>query len=394
MPLRIDSSKVTRLFFPYRDRTCPSCGDPQRYDYKSSGRHFYRLDGLFYVDGQIVYCHNGACPLRYKPMHPPEELALAPPGRGYGFDVLALTGQHRFGERLTRLEILNRLAADHPKVVISERQVQNLYDLYGALVSGATLEDPAIIEEIKKNRGMVLCFDGAKPMRDHDSVWFVQDVVSGITLAAQAMTSCTTEALVELLMPIKDFAKRHRVPVIGIVSDAEHVNKAAARRAFPRVRQQFCQLHFITNLAEPLLQEDRKLLVEARKSAREVGKIEKAIKAEVATAKGPTRSQADLLLELCGAIRSVLRHNGKPPFEPPGLLLVERLTGLRRLVQKMRREKGGPIFGRWPSFWPSTMISAPPNGGSGTSMRISGRSSASSAPRARRSRAPSVSSAR
>ena len=87
-----------------------ACGEPQRYDYKSSGRYFYVLAGLRYVDGQIVYCHNGRCPLRYKPMHPPKELTLAPPSKGHGFDVIACVGRLRYGERLTRPEIKTRLA--------------------------------------------------------------------------------------------------------------------------------------------------------------------------------------------------------------------------------------------------------------------------------------------
>src|SRR6267143_427799 len=101
MRTQIDDSKVTHLFFAQEERICPGCGEPQRYDYKSSGRYFYLLSGLKYLDGQIVYCHNGRCPLRYKPMHPLEELAYAPPKKGHGFDVIARIGQLRYGDELT-----------------------------------------------------------------------------------------------------------------------------------------------------------------------------------------------------------------------------------------------------------------------------------------------------
>jgi len=158
----------------------------------------YRLSGLNYLEGRIVYCDNGRCPLRYKPMHPPEELAYAPSKKGHGFDVIACIGRLRYRDKLTRLEILTRLVKDHPALVITERHVENLYRLYGELVSGSTLMDREIIAAIKANKVMVLSLDGAKPIRNNDSVWFVRDVVSGITLAAQAMTSCTAEALVKL----------------------------------------------------------------------------------------------------------------------------------------------------------------------------------------------------
>ena len=264
MPLQIDDSKATHLFFAQENRDCPACGEPQRYDYKSSGRYFYVLAGLRYVDGQIVYCHNGRCPLRYKPMHPPKELALAPPSKGHGFDVIACVGRLRYGERLTRPEIKTRLALDYPSLVISERQIQTLYELYGELVSGSTLMDQDVIAAIKANKVIVLSLDGAKPIRNNDSVWFVRDVVSGITLAAQAMTSCTTEALVNLLTPIKEFARRHKVLVVGVVSDKERKILAAIGKVFPKVRHQYCQLHYVTNLAKPVVKADQKLLKEVR----------------------------------------------------------------------------------------------------------------------------------
>jgi hypothetical protein len=342
MPLHIDDSKATHLFFAQEDRTCPACGGPQRYYYKSSGHYFYLLSGLHYVDGQIVYCPNGRCTLRYKPMHPPEELALVRPLKGHGFDVIACIGRLRHGEELTRPGMKTRLARDYPLLEISERQIQNLYDLYGELVSGSTLVDEDVIATIKANKVMVLSLDGAKPMRDNDSVWFVRDVVSGITLAAQAMTTCTTEALVKLLTPVKDFSRRLGVRVDGVVSDKEAKILAAVREVFPKVRHQYCQLHYVANLAKPLVKADQELANEIRKSMRGmVGEVEKSTKENTGPRKSLNPAQADVLDQLCLAIRSVLRFRGKPPFEPPGLRLLEQLKGLRDLVRKMKREKGG-----------------------------------------------------
>lgn len=377
MRIQYDPSKVTKLFFPQTQRVCPACGHEQRYKYKSSGRHFYQLDGVYYVDGQIVYCRNGACPLRHQPMHPPEELARAALGKGYGFDVIACIGQLRFGERLTRAEIKARLGREHPALVISERNIENLFKLYGVLVSGTVLEDAGIIKAIKKNRALVLSLDGAKPLKDHESVWFVRDLMSGITLGARAMRSCTAGALVKLLKPIKEFARKHGVPVVGIVSDGERVNRKAVRQVFPRVRHQLCQLHFATNLAKPLLKEDNKLRQSVKTSMRGLAKIEKAVRADAGSADGRVRGQAAALADVCEGLRSVLLDGGNPPFEPPGLLLVEQLSDLRGLVQEMRREKGGPSFESSTSSSRSTPTCGVPIGGCASStlrFRMSGRS--------------------
>lgn len=346
MALQIDDAKATRLFFPQKpeNRLCPACGHQQRYDYKSSGRYFYQLNmGLCYVDGQIVFCHNGACPLRYKPMHPPEELRLAPPSKGHGFDVIACIGHRRFGDKMTRDEIRAWLRQHHPEVVISERQVQHLYELYGALVSQSILADAKVIAKIKANRVMVLSLDGAKPILGQDSVWFVRDLVSSTTLAARSMASCTTVSLVDLLTPIKAFARKHGIRVVGIVSDKENKLVAAVKQVFPSVRHQYCQLHFVSNLAKPLVKRDRQLLGEIRESlSGKVGKVEKSIRENTGKDRALEQGESEMLQELCQAIRSVLRFNAKPPFDPPGIRLLESLSELRELVRQIKREKGGP----------------------------------------------------
>jgi hypothetical protein len=394
MRLQINDSKVTHLFFASTERTCPGCGREQRYAYKSSGRHFYQLDGLYYLDAQIVHCFNGQCPLRYRRMHPPGELALVPPKKGFGFDVIARIGQLRFGRKLTRAEIKARLAIDHPALEISERQVEYLFDLYGELVAGTVLTDPEVIKRIRANKAMVLSIDGSKPMRDHESVWFVRDLMSGITLAAAAMGSCTTAALVGLLTPVKLFAREHGVAVAGIVSDAEPVVRSGVRKVFPKIRHQLCQFHYVDNLADPLAKEDRKLREAVKEAMRDLGKIESAIKADHSKGGGLTKAQTELLEEVGDGIRSILRDNGKPPFEPPGLILVEKLKVLRKLVAQMTREKGGAFFGHSSNSSPSQTKSKRTKVGSVSSTRTSGTSEKSSLQKVRQPRERNASFAR
>jgi hypothetical protein len=370
--------EANQLFFPFDGRPCPSCKGSLRYNYKSSGRKFFRLDGPYYVDSQIVYCSNGRCPLRFKPQHPPEELALAPPLKGYGFDVLAAAGQLRYGEGLTRLQIQARLLEEHPALKISERQVQNLYELYGALTSGGTLTDQSVIRRIRANGALVLSFDGAKPLRDHESVWFVRDDLSGQTLVAQVMRSANKAAVGRMLASVKEFAARIKVPVVGIISDAEGVNRSAVREIFPGVPHQYCQLHYVSNLAKPVAKEDQKLRADMRESMGDLTEIQKDF-SEQSTAGGQlTSTQAEVLHDVCESIRSVLSAPGKLPFRPPGIRLFASLKELQQLVRAMRREKGGPICGLLMNFSVTSTDSSSESGRSAHSTKTSGRSARSS----------------
>jgi hypothetical protein len=139
------------------------------------------------------------------------------------------------------------------------------------------------------------------------------------------------------------------------------------------VRHQLCQFHYLGNLADPLVKEDRKIRDEVKTSMRDLNKIEAAIKADESKGGPQSKAQAELLQEVSDGIRSILRDNGNPPFEPPGLELVERLTKLRDLVDQMTREKGGPIFGHLSSSSRSRTQSSRTIGGCAPSTRTSGR---------------------
>lgn len=328
------------VFLEGKGRRCPACGTELKYDYKSSGRAIRRLDKLLWVEVQIHFCPNGRCELRRKGTHPPEEWVLAPIYERFGSDVIAAIGGLRYEERLVRDEIVGRLWMEH-RLKISARTVNRLFDIYGALVSGSRLEDPVLIRELKAQRVAVLSLDGAEPIKGRDPVWFVRETTSGEVLAAQAMKSCRAEDLVELLRPVKAFMDRHGIRVVGVVSDAEDNIRAAVRQVFPKTPHQLCQIHYVKNVAKSLVAEDRQLRKGLKKEVRGLRQIERDIRQSDQDG-ALSSDDAETLLDMCLAIRSVLKDNGKPPFEPPGLLLFERLIELQKTLAEMAREKGGP----------------------------------------------------
>lgn len=324
-----------------KGRRCAACGTGLRYDYKSSGRSIRRLDRFLWVESQIHYCPNGRCELRRRGSHPPEEWMLAPIYERFGSDVIAACGVLHYQQRLGRDAIVAQLWEGH-RLKISPRTVNRLFDIYGALVGGSHLKNPELIRELKAQRVVVLSLDGAEPIKGRDPVWFVRETTGGQVLAAQALKSCRAEDLVELLLPVKKFLDLHEIRVVGVVSDAEDNIRSAVATVLPGVPHQLCQLHYAKNVAKPLLAEDRQLRQDLKKEARGLRQIEREIR--VASQEGGRLRSEDArtLLDVCIAIRSVLKDNGKPPFEPPGLLLFERLIELQKTLAEMAREKRGP----------------------------------------------------
>jgi hypothetical protein len=331
----------TSRFFENKHRRCAGCGSIQRYDYNTSGRSIRRLDEFLWVVSQVVYCENGRCPLVRKGIHCQEEWALAPAYERFGNDVIALCGVLHYGQGLDR-EAIARQLEERYGVKLSSRTAYRLYKFYGALLSGAHLSNAALIRDLKKQRVVVLSLDGAEPIKGREPVWFVRDTVSGRVLASRAMVSCTAADLVELLEPVVAFCRAHGIRIAGVVSDAEENVRAAIKKILPGVPHQLCQIHYVKNLAKSIKGVDSELRKDLKKNARGLRQIER----EIRTARQPggqlCGDDADTLMDICVALRSILRDPGRPPFEPPGLKLFSQLVELQGTLADMARKKGGP----------------------------------------------------
>ncbi len=331
----VEGSRVF-LKFEMLDRRCPVDGSALVYSHQSSGRRIFRLAGPVDVTSQTVYCVRGRCPLHRAVLHPAAELALAPRGSRLGNDVIGWIGQMRFGRKVKRADIRERLSEEFG-LQISETTIQSAADLYAALVELSNLEDPELIAELKRNRTVVLSADAAKPIRGDDAVWFLRDVLSGRTLGAQLLSSSCIGDLKSWLTPVKRFLERQEIPVAGIIIDAEANLQAAMAETFPSAPIQLCLLHYISNLAKPVGEHDRKLRKQLQEGLKGVAPMARETLRKRGVAEGISTKQSRVLGELFRGLQSVLKDNGKPPYKPGGLRMYDRLLEARGAVQAMRR---------------------------------------------------------
>lgn len=55
-------------------------------------------------------------------------------------------------------------------------------------------------------------------------------------------------------------------PIVGIVSDGQHLILLAFEELLPNVPYQYCQYHYLKDIAKPIVDADRKLKTELKKS--------------------------------------------------------------------------------------------------------------------------------
>jgi hypothetical protein len=151
-----------------------------------------------------------------------------------------------------------------------------------------------------------------------------------------------------MLERTRDLAKDVGVPILGIVSDKERSLVPAIAQVFPKVPHQFCQLHFLKNVAEPLEQDEQTLTEAAADVVRNLREVERSIerqsRSEGAQHDGaaPPGEEAAMMAALAQVGTTVGTVSGRPITDPPGLKRVERLTEVRDAVFEAAQKKGGP----------------------------------------------------
>jgi hypothetical protein len=177
---------------------------------------------------------------------------------------------------------------------------------------------------------VILAIDGLQPDVGHEVLWVVRDCLSGEVLLAKSLLSARQQDLAGLLVAVRDAAG---VPVVGAVSDGQHSIRKAIAAALPGVPHQLCQFHYLREAARPIYEADRHAKKELKKKVREVRGIERSVEERA-------DAQAGVIRGYCGAVRSALTDDGRPPLEAAGLKLHGRLQAIADSLNRVE-EKGG-----------------------------------------------------
>ena len=246
---------------------CPHCGTPLRL----SGHYMWRktvqtLDRVVYVASRPKECPNSGCPQYGKRYPSVAAQGVALPHSTYGLDVVAQIGWWRDHEHLSDYEIHRRLQG---RVQISRRQVDWLLQQYRLLL--ACTHQPALerlAQAVAEYGGLIISLDGLEPEGAQEQLWVVREVLTQTILAAAWLPRVTAETLGALLRPVKASLEHHGFPVLATLSDKQTPLEKALETIWPEVRHQWCQAHFLRNLAQPLYERDQALKTELRQQVR------------------------------------------------------------------------------------------------------------------------------
>ena len=219
------------------------------------------LAGPVFVAGKSKECVNPECAHVGRHYYATQMRALALPYSTYGLDVLAFIGWQHEHEHRQLVEIQRALNARG--VLINERTVGKLYRQFLALLGGLTAQKQArLAVTAAEQGGVVWAVDALHPEGDGTLLYVLYEAVRGTTVSALATPHASAAELGTWLAA----AQALPYPVLATLSDGDAAIGGALRTCWPAAPHQRCQVHFLNNLAAPVLESDAQL----RRQMREV----------------------------------------------------------------------------------------------------------------------------
>src|SRR5881628_3269725 len=325
-----------RIIYQPELLTCPHCGDLLvMCNYLAWDKTVQLLDRVLSVASRPGCCRHATCAGSRMRLLSAEGQGIALPGSTYGYDVLVRIGWRRQEYHATYREI-------HAELASQERQHR------AHLAQIATAQG-----------GLIIALDGLAPQGGEPQIWFIRELTSGVTLRSGWLSQQDQPTFEAFLAPLKHL----EWPILAVVSDKQKGLVPAVATVLPHSRYQFCQAHYLRNLAEPLAEVDAAFKVELRQTVRE--QIGDLIRQEPHTAPGhagvltvtgllpspleqptapasqnPTprdaltvpEAKADAVItQLLRHTRYLLTLKGRPPFRLAGMETYERLQNVARL---------------------------------------------------------------
>jgi len=273
----------------------------------------------------------------------------------FGRDVVLWAGDQHVREKLSIPRIHKRLVGDF-HVPISERSVGNLVDDYVALCHCVAGDEGRVRERLQQQQGMVLCvdgvhFDGVSPV-----LYVQREVISGEVLYAERKLARSKDDLVPMLRRTAELAKALKIPILGVVSDKERSLVPAIAEVFSEIPHQFCQTHFLKNVAVGYKEDDQELARASKETVLALRDVQRTVERrfptvavganradkndeEKETTKEPALAVATAVAEWARAGTIAGMVSGRAITDPPGLRRFQRLQQVREAMEEAVKAK-------------------------------------------------------
>jgi len=342
MKTRKSYEDLPRYYYrPEFDR-CIDCGGPLKRSHTAWHKVIASLVGTAEVYNQAYRCQERE--LCYHPNRVYRSAyadGLSLPYYGYGLDVIVYIGQQRLRKQQTIGAIHQALNSRDIPVQISERHVQNLFDVYlmlSACSQGFRLE--RYRSQIEANGGIVLAIDGAKPEKGQPGLYLFRDALSGCRLHSALLSSADADSLAVELRQVAAL----QLPIQAVISDDEAATQAAVKDVLPDIPHGLCHIHFFKAVQKPVRQADSQLASLLKQPLRALNRLERQVNNDPDTMTALSSNQQTAVGRYLDACRALLLTKGQAPFRLTGVPIYEGLEQLTASLQRTHSQQSAPIL--------------------------------------------------
>jgi hypothetical protein len=335
-----------RLIYHPELLTCPHCGELLvMYNYLAWDKTVQTLDRVLSVASRPGHCPDATCAGSHMRLVSAEAQGIALPGSTYGYDVMVRIGWWRHQYRATYREIHAELTT---RVDISESHVRHLHQqVYLPLLACHERQHRDRLAQVAgQHGGLIIALDGLAPQAGEPQIWFIRELLSGLTLRSGWLSQQNRATFAAFLKPLKHL----EWPILAVLSDKQTGLRPALAKVLPKSRHQWCQAHYLRNLAEPLADADAAFKGELRKAVRQhvgdlirqepradpgqagvltvTGLLPSPLETPKAPATQPPAPEAEadeIVTRIFRHTRYLLTLKGRPPFRLAGIETYERL---------------------------------------------------------------------
>ena len=217
------------------------------------------LKGPLLVAGKSKACRDPNCSHTGQHYYASGTLLLSLPYSTYGLDVLAFIGWQHEHEHAQLVEI--QRALNQRGVLINERTVGKQYRQFLALL-GAVQDQTreCLAATVQAHGGLIWALDALQPEGTGTLLYLLYEVLSGTPVAGIQLTRASAQRLQAWLQPYAALP----FPVLATLSDGEEAIGEALKSSWPNAPHQRCQVHFLNNLVDPVLEFDTQLRTQLR----------------------------------------------------------------------------------------------------------------------------------
>jgi len=342
--------------------SCPICAQSLVLcNYLAWDKTVQTLNSVLSIASRPGYCGDAACPGHTMRLVSAEGQQIALPGSTYGYDVLVRIGWLRQERQATYAEIEAELS---PRVYISESHLRYLYQqVYLPLLACHERQHWDQLEQAaERYGGLIIALDGLAPEGGEPQLWFIRELLTSLTLRSGWLSQQDQATFEVFLGPLAQLPW----PILAVLSDKQKGLVPAVSVVLPHSQHQFCQGHYLKNLAEPLAEADEAFKVQLRQAIRQgVGAMirpEKPVdapEAGVLTITGllpsPLASEDmstvnpesghvveeatveanEIVDSLTRRMRYLLTLKGRPPFRLAGMEMYQRFQEVNTLMEEL-----------------------------------------------------------